>query len=325
MPKQNAAWFGSCWHIVMAEHYIPGRKRGRDMHEVWDEQMKFAYTTIAVGDYFSEDQEREWVDARALGHEMIDGYQQKYKGDPHWEVLMPEQRFRANIPFNRRQVQNPANWWNDLQIGRLNSIGTLVGTFDMPIRDHSDNKIKVVDHKTSIAYDPVLSYLTKDDQGGTYIAVGTQTLRSLGLIKEDEAVTGMIFNFARKAKADDRPTNEHGAALNKDGTISKRQPLPRFWRESVERNKENRMRQISRIADDIEQIQAVRHGVLGISKNPGKHCQWCDYKDLCDVDENGGDSAQYKKDVFKFQDPYADHRENAINSKLSVENAKAQH
>lgn len=195
-------------------------------------------------------------------------------------------------------------------------IAELVGTFDMPIRDHSDGHIKIVDHKTAAAYDFVLAYLVKDDQGGTYIAVGTQALRGAGLIGPDEAITGMIFNFARKAKKDVRPQDSMGRFLNKDGSISKRQPAPYFWRDNVERSKENRLRQIRRIADDVEQMQMVRNGLMGIIKSPGKHCSWCDFRDLCDIDEDGGDTEQFIKDVFKKGDPYHDHRQGAVNSKV---------
>ena len=240
----------------------------------------------------------------------------------------------------------------------------------MPIRDHSDGHIKIVDHKTAAQFDAVLAYLVKDDQGGTYIAVGTQTLRRLKFIGADEAVTGMIFNFARKGKpADPVMTDEYGRKRNLPtiaqykeallalkrldtneeifiesdlkglkredlaaiasksglkvwGDISKVQPAPLFWRESVERNKANRMRQIERIADDAEQMATLRAGQLGLTKNPGKHCAWCDFKDLCDIDENGGDSEQFIKDVYKVENPYADHEAGAINSKTSVQAKK---
>ena len=38
---------------------------------------------------------------------------------------------------------------------------------------------------------------------------------------------------------------------------------------------------------------------MGITKNPDQHCAWCDLKELCDVDENGGDTEQFIKDVFQ--------------------------
>lgn len=316
MPRQDARWFGSAWHIVMAEYYLPkdstsgfGRTNVEELHSIWDQQMKGIYTTIAVGPYFGEDSEREWVDACALGHLMIDGYVEYWKGDPGWEILMPEQRFRARVPFNMRQAKRPATYWQMIGLDGRGYVAEIVGTFDMPIRDHSDNgRIKIVDHKTAAQYDPVLSYLVKDDQAGTYIAVGTQALREAELIGKDEAITGMIFNFARKAKPDERAKDEQGRYLNQNGTVSKRQPLPLFYRESVERNKANRLRQMARIADDAEQIQLIREGQMGITKNPGRQCSWCDYRDLCDIDENGGDTEQFIKDVFKYDDPYKDHR-----------------
>lgn len=328
MPRHDARAFGSAWHLALAEYYTPppgaknGFTRGRDMHETWDEAMGEVYNTIPVG-LMGEEYEREWVDSKILGHMMIDGYMNRWHGDPQWEVLMPEQRFRARITFNARQSKRSQSHWLSLGLQNRAYIGEIVGTFDMPIRDHSDGHIKIVDHKTAAAYDPVLSYLIKDDQAGVYIAVGTQALRAAGYIDENEAITGMIFNFARKTKYDDRPQNALGQYLNKDGSVSKKQPAPYFWRENVERTKANRLRQLSRIADDIEQMQTIREGLLGITKAPGRQCSWCDFKDLCDIDEDGGDVEQFKKDVFKRTDPYADHREGAINSKATVEDSRS--
>src|SRR4029077_18564633 len=124
-------------------------------------------------------------------------------------------------------------------------------------------------------------------------------------------VVGMIYNYLRKSKPDPRPTNSSGQALNQDGSISKRQPLELFWREDVRRSNYARLHQLERIADDAEQMAAIKVGALGITKNPDLHCAWCDLKELCDVDENGGDTVQFMKDVFRVEDPYADHRDHA--------------
>lgn len=359
MPRFRAVDFGSLWHLIMAHYYCPpGAKDGfsrataEELHTLCDELFKGVYQVIPIGEY-SEETEREWVDARALMHIMIDGYLEKHKGDPYWEVLMPEQRFKAKIPFNERQSKRSYSHWLSIGLNDRVFIAELVGTFDMPIRDHSDNHIKIIDHKTAAAYDAVLSYLVKDDQAGTYIAIGTQTLRKLELIKPDEAITGMIFNFARKQKPPDpAKVDEQGRVRNQPlkrhfietfdgvaqfntkwtleqmktfaenvktvvhGDVSKNQPPPLFWRETVLRNKANRLRQISRIADDVEQMATIREGLLGITKNPDKHCAWCDFKDLCDIDENGGDTEQFIKDVYKIDDPYADHQIGATNSKI---------
>ena len=319
MPVSNARWFGTGIHLALAEWYTPpkgtehnpkrGFVRGVNPLETWEQFTKDEFTTISCGPYFDEVAEKEYYDAAELGRQMLTAYLGTYGTDDAWEVLMPETRFRIKIPYNKRQLEQ-----RNIEKG---FITTLVGTFDMPIRDHTDGHAKIVDHKTTNKKENT-AWLTKDDQTGTYIAVSTSYLRKLGFISDKEAVVGAIWNYLRKGKPDPRPTNEKGQALNKDGSVSKVQPSPLFWREDLRRNKHNRLRQISRIADDAEAMAAVRDGQVPITKNPDQHCAWCDFKELCAVDEDGGDVEQFKKDVFRVQDMYADHRTGARNSKESV-------
>jgi hypothetical protein len=378
MVSQNAAWFGSGWHLVWAEHYMPlkgkdGFSRSeKNPHETWDEYCKDQYVFISSGPYWNEVSEKEWHDAQALGHIMIDGYLKQYAVDgvcdPQWEVLMPEQRYAANIPFNAGQIaRNLPTKYARKHITRL------VGTFDMPIRDHgfsSGPQIVIVDHKTTNKRESV-KHLTKDDQGGSYIAVGTGYLRAHGLIGPKESIWGGLWSYARKGKpSDPEKTDSQGRVRNapkiKDyaeqldgmtidgvfweketlltmpitstvtkkmtlrelaeiakvrviGEVSKVQPAPLFWREPIERRPKNRLHQISRIADDAEHMAMIRANLLPVLKNPGEHCNWCPFNDLCDLDENEDPGVQdYIDAVYVTQDPYADHRIGADNSKESV-------
>lgn len=327
MPRQDARWFGGLIHQALAEWLQPpenatGKKRGftrgKDPIATWHRLCKDAFVGMATSQYFSPEMEREWTNAEDLGELMLAGYLAKYGMDDAWEVLNPEQRFRAKIPLNARQVDMhaglQAGWMARLGIHPPN-ITEVFGTFDVAIRDHTDGHVKLVDHKTTDRKESG-EHLTKDDQAGTYISLGTAFLRKAGLIAPDEAIVGMIYNYLRKSKPDPRRTNSQGQALNQDGSVSKRQPLELFWREDVRRSKAARLHQLSRIADDAEQMAAIRAGVIGVTKNPDLHCAWCDLKELCDVDENGGDTDQFIKDVFKVEDPYADHREGAPNPKV---------
>lgn len=319
MPMKSAAWFGGIVHVALAEWYQPagaknGFVRGRDPRETIQEAFKGEYTTISAGPYFDQVAEKEYWDAAELGLIMMTAYLANYGTDEAWEVIQPEMRFDAKIPFNARQRAVMEKWEH---AEPLKFITKVVGTLDMAIRDHQDGHVKVVDHKTTNKKENT-AWLIKDNQTGTYIAVTTGFLRARGLIGPNEAVVGAIWNYLRKGKPDTRQTDDLGRALNKDGSVSKQQPSPLFWREDLRRNKHNRLRQVSRIADDAEHIAAVRSGLLPVTKHPGEHCAWCSFKDLCDVDEDGGDVEQYKKDVYKFEDPYADHREGARNSKESV-------
>ncbi len=324
MPVKNAAWFGGVVHLALAEWYAPpgranGFVRGRDPREAIEEGFKNEFTTISASPYFDEVAEKEYWNAAELGKIMMTAYLAEYGTDDSWEVLMPETRFNAKIPFNKRQASSPLAYWNLIGFprGPNGFITKLLGTFDMPIRDHKDGHVKVVDHKTTNKKENIV-WLEKDDQTGTYIAVSTGYLRKAGFIGEKEVVVGAIWNYLRKGKPDVRPTDELGRSLNKDGSVSKTQPSPLFWRIDLRRNNHNRLRQVSRIADDAEHMAAVRAGVLPVLKNPGEHCGWCQFKELCAVDEDGGDTEQFIKDVFRVQDMYADHRQGASNSKESV-------
>jgi Zierdtviridae exonuclease len=329
MPFKSAAWFGGIIHVGLAEWYLPpgaknGFARGRDPRETIAELFKSEYATVSAGPYFDEVAEKEYWDAAALGAIMMTAYLAEYGTDDQWEVLLPEMRFSAGIPFNARQATLDTKHWFSLGFpqGANGNIVKLVGTFDMPIRDQVDGHVKVVDHKTTNKKENVV-WLQKDNQTGTYVAVSTGYLRRMGLISEKEAVVGAIWNYLRKGKPDTRPTDDLGRCLNKDGSVSKQQPSPLFWRIDLRRNKANRLRQISRIADDAEHMAAVRGGVLPVTKHPDEHCSWCSFKELCDVDEDGGDTDEFKKAVFKFEDPYADHQPGARNSKESASAKKA--
>lgn len=322
--RQDARWFGTGIHLVLAEYYTPpgrdGFTRGRHPLETWEEFCAGQNAILKAGDYYDDDAEYEFVQAKDLGESMLTEYLANYGDDSHWEVLMPETRFEANIPFTRDQIRRgvPEKLLMDDK-----TITKIVGTFDMPVIDHSFPKprVMVVDHKTTNKRENT-KHLMKDDQAGTYIAVGTGYLRHLKLIDQNEAIDGMIFNYLRKAKAPDKPRNAAGQVLNKDGSVSKVQPAPLFWREQVMRGKVNRMRQIRRIAEDAEAMAYARQGDVPILKSPGEHCNWCDFSDLCDIDENGDDFDGFVEAVFKRQDQYADHREGAVNSKTSLENKK---
>ena len=325
--KQDARWFGTGIHLALAEYYTPpgdnGFQRGRHPLETWEEFCKGHNAILKAGDYYDDEAEYEFVKAKELGDAMFTEYLKEYGDDPHWEVLMPETRFEANIPFTADQLRRevPAALFNYDDNQKI--IAKIFGTFDMPVRDHSFSKprVMIVDHKTTNKRENT-KHLVKDDQAGTYIAVGTSYLRAKGFIRKNEAIEGMIFNYLRKAKAPDKPRNAQGQVLNKDGSVSKVQPAPLFWREQVIRSKANRIRQIQRIAEDAEQIAMARQGLLPILKAPDEHCNWCDFNDLCDVDENGDDYQRFIQAVFKKHDPYADHREGAANSKESVATKK---
>ena len=367
-PQAGALWFGTGYHLVWAEYYTPpkgtennpkrGFIRGRDPHETWDEFCGESYTKIANADYFDEESEQEFIDAKELGHIMIAGQLKMWGGDPQFEVLMPEQRFAIGIKYTVDQIERMANLTMAGGTG-TNVAVKVVGTYDMPVRDHADetSSIKIIDWKTT-SKQARQKQLNKDGQTGTYILSGTAALRRAGLITEKERISGMIFSFARKAKPPEN-VDENGVVRNKPlkahfqdefdrlgipyqkkdslvvlqfiadkneikvwGERSKRQGNPLFWREVIIRNEANMKSQARHIAEEAEVMGKMRAGLLPIYKSPGEHCNWCVFSDLCDIDEDGGDTEEFKKYMFTKDDPYADHRSGALNSKVTVQNKK---
>ena len=126
------------------------------------------------------------------------------------------------------------------------------------------------------------------------------------------------FPKLSKLKVDELAAVAGGLKLEVFGAESAMQPAPLFKREFVERNAHERERQIQRIREELMHMAKIRQGELPLLKSPGDHCGWCDFKDICDVDEQGGDVETYKKAAFSVRDPYADHRQGAQNSKVSA-------
>lgn len=342
-PRQDARWFGTGIHLCKAEWYIPGRVRGRNMHDTWDEYAKDSYATALATGVVDDEWKREHVDANELAHAMIDGHLREYGRDDNWEVVAAEQRFEVLIPDPRRGRKEAA-----VPICRY------VGTIDLIVRELDTGEIWLDDTKTAARI--FTNHLTLLEQPTAYVAVGTHTLREQKLIDKKERVRGIIFDFMRKGFPDDRPVNPDGLRTNKPqkkhyadalkhvvaydvlmkmkldalanlasqhgvtvyGDVSKDQGAPLFLRERIEKTPKECARQIQRIGEEAIHIQMVREGKLPVLKTPQNDCSFCDYYDLCELDESGGDTGYYEEGAFLKEDRYADHRDGATNSKTSV-------
>ena len=338
-PRQDARWFGTGIHLCKAEWYIPGRERGRNMHDTWDEYAQDTYVTVAAQGLIDDDWKREHVDANDLAHAMIDGHMALYGDDDNWEVIAAEQRFSVLIP----DPSNPNK-----------PVCRYIGTIDLIVRELDTGEVWLDDTKTASRI--YTHHLTLLEQPTAYVAVGTHTLREQGLIGEDERVRGIIFDFMRKGMPDDRPVNPEGLRCNKPlkkhyveelghlvapdvlgrmkldalanlagqhgitvyGDVSRDQGAPLFLREKIEKTPKECARQIRRIGEEALHMKAIRAGQLPILKTPQDNCNWCDFFELCELDESGGDTDYFEEGAFTRRDPYGDHRDGAENSKTSV-------
>lgn len=289
----GAREFGTGIHLCMERYYKVGTERGVPLVDTWNEWCDEVGKSGVS--FTNEDDEKDWMDKKVMGRELLELHQEVYLGDPQWEVIATEIHFQAII--------------NGKAIG--------VGTIDLVVRNIETGKIYIVDHKTCSSF-PNFDWLELDDQCGSYSTIAETILRDKGLIGPRERVSGMLYNYIRKGKVDDRPVDELGRSLNKDGTVSKRQPAPLLHRHPVGRTVKEKNRQLQRMADDVFVMDMARKGELPILKAPSQNCPWCDYFMLCRIDESKGDTDMFKQRMFKTRDPYADHRAGAESSKIFV-------
>ena len=333
IEKPGALWFGIGIHLALQHRYSkPGLARGVNVLKVWRE---YAGDTQAViyGDNYSEDKE-DFYDAVELGEQMLGNYLDFYGKDPRWHVVSAEQTFELPIPYPRRHPST-GEW-----------LCYYNGTFDLVARDlEGDESLWLWDHKTAKAIST--KHLALDDQAGSYWAVAGDVLSHLGLISPGDKLDGILYNFLRKGKADERPVNANGLRTNKPvkahyeaalreagivsvGTLkalqeraeaaqitvlgdeSKQQPPPLFHREVVWRTRSERRTQIERIQNEALQMSALRSRVFAPTKNPTTDCSWdCKFFELCQLHEAGDDWREYRDAAFVRRDPYADHRKSA--------------
>jgi hypothetical protein len=323
----NPLWFGSAVHEALAAWYLPGFARGPHPVETFEKWVDKERTMLI----YDEEGEKEYVDARALGIDMLTRYVETYGTDPSWNVIATEMKGKVVLPrpemviFERKRPR-VARWLR------------YHFTWDGVYRDEEDGQVKLMEHKTAASI--ITSHLPLDNQAGSYHAVANQTLTKQGVLKDGEEIVAITYNFLRKALQDQRPRNADGYYTNKPvkahfidaigegltgketlvqleaiaaelgievlGDVSKSQPPLYFERHEVYKTRAERETQIRRIQDEALFSEAYRNGYLPIIKSPGKDCGWCPFSKICELDESGDQEAveALKEAMYHVSSPY---------------------
>ena len=288
------SWFGTAWHKAMEVRYPVGRKR-----------VHIADVIDAFVEAVGEEQRRVWtqggeldeeevVDGKELGIAMLKAYVDFWGVDRRWQVIHTEAPFQIDVPHPKT--------------GKL--IAVYCGTWDLLVWDLVDKVYRLVDHKTRKAFKADWSFYDLNDQGGSYLWVAREVLLHKGLITKRDTIDGITFNMARKAMPDERPRNAQGQALNKDGSVSLKQPALYFERYTTHRTDAERVNQGRKVVDEARMMNGVRNGKLPMLKHPTEDCVRCHLFDMCQLDEKDPQEAQaYAATMLVRRDPYADHRE----------------
>lgn len=346
-PVREPTWalFGRAWHRAQEVYYRPGRRRSpvADCIDAFHESLQEEGRKVGVDIEDLEESERltaeakgkdvKLVPARELGPEMMKAYHAYYDGDREWEVIHTEQTFQIDVPDPDFKGE---------------TIVVYAGTWDALMRHIPTGRLWLWDHKSAKTI-PSPGYLDLNDQAGTYPWVAKEVLVHKGILTKKDRIYGIIFNYAKKSPPDARPTNSAGEALNKptkahyvaalgkkfpnrmasirkmkveelvqlametrtvvEGEVSQKQPAKRFERYESPRSQKQIIAQARRVQDEAIIMEMARSGEIPIIKNTAHDCERCQIFDLCQLHEAGEDWEFYRDEMFKYRDPYRDHRE----------------
>jgi hypothetical protein len=293
--------FGSLIHHALADYYKKGEKRGPHPAKSFAKYYAAECKAQEAFGFRVHDLEEDevWAEAGDLGESMLNHYVQQWGADDQWEVLCTEQPFRQLV--HHPATGDPLFW--------------AVGVIDLIVRDIITGHIHFVDHKTAKAIQ--VSYLSLDPQATAYWTYGLDWVYEQGLLLPHQRPAGMIFNHLRKAFPDERPKDKDGFSLNRDGSVSKKQPAPYFARTPIFRDFKERDRLRTQIISEFFDMQIVRQSERlegddappeGAYKNQGQFtCPGCWCMDFCELHEIGADWTEMRSLISREWNPYAEH------------------
>jgi hypothetical protein len=283
---------GTWTHTALANWYGKGLKRNGKLADQF-----MAATTIAmekaasdnVPDYAIEQAQRLIL----LGEAMTTAYERFYGRDREIRVLDTE--IPLEFVFSRESDGHP------LAVHKLKP--------DAVFMDLS-NDVWLMEHKTAASVQT--EHLVIDDQARPYGAMAERALRKLGVINNRQRFKGILYNFLRKVLPDEREQNAKGQYLNKNGTVSKRQPPPIFVRKPVVLTAKSKMITLQRVQRETQKATLLalelRTGEVKpdqLNKTPHKSCpKTCQFFSMCVAEEEGTDIRDMERTMFYRRDPY---------------------
>lgn len=298
--------FGTLIHLALRDYYKPGIRRGPHPAKSFAKHYEAETKRQGLFGFKVDDLEADekWAEAGELGEAMLNHYIERYGRDDEWEVLVTEQPFKQLVYHERRtdkwpySKREPWFWY--------------VGVMDGVWRNRVTGKIHIVDHKTAASIQ--VQYLSLDSQATGYWTWGLDWIYEKGLLKPGQKPAGMLYNHLRKAFKDDRPKDTDGFSLNKDGSVSKKQPAIYFSRTFIYRDANEREEARHQVLAEFEDMERVRaegstdQPPVAAYKNQGQFtCPGCWCFDFCELHEIGADWLEMRKYASTTWNPYEEH------------------
>jgi hypothetical protein len=154
--------------------------------------------TLSGNDEWKEEQ---YIGALDLGAEMFQHYLDTYGEDKDWFFIQCE--YVGQVIITYPGTDRP---WV-----------TYSFTFDGVFKDLKTGKFWLLENKTAKAI--ATNHLAMDDQAGSYWAVAKTILVKNKVMKANDQIAGIMYNFARKAPPYKGPRRSDGLATNKPQKI----------------------------------------------------------------------------------------------------------
>lgn len=282
---------GTWMHAALAAWYGKGRKRNGSL-KAWFYTFAMNAITNAHENNVPQHEIEKAYELLSLGEAMAEAYELRYGKDSEVNVIT------AEIPLEFT-FTNPDT----------NKV-IAVHKFKPDLVYQVGNALWLMEHKTAASIRT--EHLVIDNQARPYGAMAERALRKLRMIRSGVEFKGIMYNFLRKALPDLREHNAKGQALNKDGSVSKRQPPAFFLRHPVVMSRKAKMITLGRVAHDAAYLtsltQRLREGTLPASelpKTPHYTCpKTCQFFAMCVAEEEGADISFMERSMFIRRDPY---------------------
>lgn len=228
----------------------------------------------------------------ALGQHMMQAYEKHYGTDPDIDVI------GAEIPL-------------EFSLGE-GMIHILKPDMLFRYRGQSRREFWLMENKTASSLNGRTAHLKIDDQARPYGAMAELALKNAGILGKADTIAGILYNYTRKALPDLRNVNEKGEALNKNGTVSARQPAPMFARHKLTMTNRQKAIALQRIKLEAVELTAVtrllRAGNMSLETlnfTPHHSCpRFCQFFALCEALETGADISNMERTMYRRENPY---------------------
>lgn len=290
-------------HEALRDWYLPGYERDNRWNPGYerDGDLSEHIRRIADRDFMAcassltDAQVDQAAKSKNLAIALARAYQQYYKNDNQLDIIATE------VPLEF-VIRDGAGWRDAFRIVHRLKPDAVFRT--------GPRTVMLLESKTAASVK--VEHLVIDDQARPYGAMAERALKNAGVINEDDRLVGIRYNYIRKAMPDEREMNANGESLNKDGSVSARQPTPLFRRYDVPLTNAAKLITLHRVEREsialAEATVAVRNRwktLDTLRKTPHWSCpRVCQYFEMCAAHENGADIRGMERDLYRVQDPY---------------------